>query len=344
MVPCPAACGDRRTSIFRGDPDAPNGRTLEVIFFPWPAIDAGGFLLDVRVPKANLVRVAASGSRIGGSSTIMPASRLQDCFQCKDASRAGALLPYFTGGFPDLATSAELIRQAATLGAAAVEIGFPFSDSIADGPVIQGSFHHVLDRGHHLSDVFEFVSTVRPTVECALVAMVSMSIVYRAGLDVFMQRAASAGFDGVIVPDLPVDESTEAAAAAKKADLGYVGLVAPSSSVERRKAIARLSSGFVYYVAVQGTTGERASLPATLAPAVAELRQAGGLPVCVGFGVSTAEHVRAVCSVADGAIVGSAIVRRIADAVERGLERTTLIDSVSRFLSELMSGLGPPPP
>lgn len=256
------------------------------------------------------------------------------------AERGGALLPYFTAGFPDLDTSAELIRTAGALGAAVVEIGFPYSDSIADGPVIQGSFHDVLERGHRVEDSFALAARVRATVACGVAAMVSYSIVNRIGLHEFMRRAAAAGLDGVILPDLPIEESMEAADAAARAGLCHIGLVAPTTPPARREAIARASSGFIYQIAVSGTTGERADLPPELPGEVMALKRAGGLPVCVGFGVSSADHVRRICTFADGAIVGSAIVRRIAQAVARGENGPTIVEGVEMFLKELMSGLG----
>ena len=172
--------------------------------------------------------------------------------------------------------------------------------------------------------------------------MVSYSIVYRLNVRDFMTRAAEAGFDGVIVPDVPVEEGqvlTEAAASAK---LCHIGLVAPTTQPARRAAIARASTGFVYQIAVAGTTGERAELPAELPAEVADLRRESGLPVCVGFGIGTAAQVRAVCTVADGAIVGSALVRRVCAAAEEGLRGAQLAARVQPFLAELWSGANDP--
>jgi tryptophan synthase alpha chain len=257
-------------------------------------------------------------------------------------SGRSALLPYFTAGYPDAGATADLVRQADALGAAAVEIGFPYSDSIADGPVIQGSFAYALDHGHTLQKTWELVETLRPTVSCGLIAMASYSLVHRAGLEPFMQRAAEAGFDGVILPDLPVEEATASVETARRASLCHIGLVAPTTTDARRRAIAATSSGFIYQIAVAGTTGERSGLSSSLADQVAAVRQCCDLPVCVGFGISTADHVREVCRVADGAIVGSAFIRRINEGVQRGANHRALIDSVSAFLETLFSGLDGP--
>jgi len=255
----------------------------------------------------------------------------------RDASRgvAARLLPYFTAGFPDIQSSAALIRRADSVGAPVVEIGIPYSDSIADGPVIQGSFYDVLRNGHSLADTFQLVSDVRPHVSCGLVAMVSFSIVHRFGIDAFLDRAAATGVDGIILPDVPTEEAAALSDCALQAGLCYIGLVSPTTSDDRRAAITAQSSGFLYQIAVAGTTGERNELAGELPGIVAQLRRAGGLPVCVGFGVSTPGHVREICRYADGAIVGSAIVRRIQGALAAGMARGPVIDDVGRFVDSL---------
>ncbi len=285
--------------------------------------------------------------RLGAGATLaqqaakradMPLERIQQRFAASASLRRRAVLPYFTSGFPDASTVEAMIRRADDVGATVVELGIPFSDSIADGRTIQRSFHDVLKQGWTVEDTFQLVARVRPRVECALVAMVSYSLVWRIGVQDFMNRAARCGFDGVIVPDVPVEESMIAAGAAGRADLGYVGLVAPTTTSARRKLIARSSTGFVYRIAISGTTGERTDFRVDAMNDIDELRDAAGAPVCVGFGISTAEQVGAACVVADGAIVGSAIVRRIADAVDAGQSMDDLVDTVGGFLSELITG------
>ena len=271
----------------------------------------------------------------------MQLNRISERIEKNKAAGAGSLLPYLTSGFPSARVTAELIRRANALGVAAVEIGEPYSDSIADGPVIQQSFHAALEAGHTLDRTFELVSQVRPTVECALISMTSFSIVHRYGLDAFMGRACEAGFDGVILPDVPVEEAAPSCEAAERVGLCHIGLVAPTTSTQRREAIAKNSTGFVYQIATAGTTGERSDLSETIAQQVHAVRQFTSIPVCVGFGVSTAEHVRAVSRVADGAIVGSAIVRRMNDELRNGASEDSIVETVVRFLSELMSGTRP---
>lgn len=270
----------------------------------------------------------------------MPKERVEQGIHDALVRDGGALLPYFTAGYPDPATTAELIRRADQLGAATIEIGFPFSDSIADGPVIQNSFYHVLKQGHQLEDIFAMVASIRSKVSCGLVAMVSSSIVRRAGVDSFMARAGSAGFDGVILPDVPVEESGPMLRAVETSGLCYIGLIAPTTKPDRCQAIARASTGFVYRIAVAGTTGERDQLPPDLPAEIQRLRGVSKVPICVGFGISTAEQVRRVCGMADGAIVGSGIIRRIDSAIQRGLGGDQIVEEIGRFLSELMPRAG----
>jgi tryptophan synthase alpha chain len=271
----------------------------------------------------------------------MTENRIIERFRHNQQANAHGLLPYLTAGYPDPRTCAALIATADALGATVVEVGFPYSDSIADGPVIQSSFHAALAQGHRVRDTFEIVRSVRGRVRCGLVAMVSYTIAHRLGLDPFMDEAVEAGFDGVILPDVPVEESAEMRDAAQSRGLCYIGLVAPTTTPARRERIARESSGFIYQIAAAGTTGEREGLAPELPDEVKALRRVSGLPVCVGFGISTAEHVREVCRFADGAIVGSAIVRRIEQAIGEGLSSARVVQRVEEFLGGLMLGLGP---
>lgn len=268
----------------------------------------------------------------------MGTNRIQQRLTDRKTAGGVTLMPYLTVGYPDVDVTEGLIRRADALGVAAIELGIPYSDSIADGPVIQSSFHEALARGFRLQHAFDLVARVRGDVGCALIAMVSYSVVYRVGLDDFMKRASDAGFDGVILPDVPVEESAPTTTAAATVGLCHIGLVAPTTEASRREAIAKSSTGFVYQIAVAGTTGERSDLPVNLADDVNQLRQISGLPVCVGFGVSNAEHVRNVCAVADGAIVGSAIIRRITDVINDGQDSKAIVDSVSQFIAELQNG------
>ncbi len=248
-----------------------------------------------------------------------------------------ALMPFLTAGDPDLATTVRLLGAVERAGASVVELGIAFSDPIADGPVIQASMTHALERGVRVSQVLEAVRGHRGSCGLGLVAMVSYSIVHRLGPGVWIERAKAAGFDGFIFPDLPIEESDEVVGRVRDAGMSLSMLIAPSSDDARAERIARACSGFVYVLSRSGITGERAELPPELPQRLRRLREVTDLPLAVGFGIATAEQVRQVVEVADAAIVGSAVMRRVADARSRGTE--AVVTEVERFVRELAGGL-----
>ncbi|MBU0719313.1 MAG: tryptophan synthase subunit alpha [Planctomycetota bacterium] len=251
------------------------------------------------------------------------------------ANQPAGLWPFLPAAYPDIETTASLLRAFAGLPIRGVELGFPFSDPIADGPVIQQAFSHALARGIRVADIFEMVAAVRRRADYPILAMVSVSIVYRIGVKEFVSQAASAGFDGLIVPDISLEEAPDLAEIAGAAGLRLSMLIAPTTEPDRERRIAHIAGGFLYYVSVQGTTGERTALPADLRDQVAELRTATGLPVIVGFGISTSHQVEDVCGFADGAIVGSAIVRRIGKLMGDGQGCQAIAQDVCRFVAGL---------
>lgn len=242
-------------------------------------------------------RLAAVGGRRGGSAL--------------------GVIPFVTAGYPALACTSALLPRLAAAGARVIEVGIPFSDPIADGPVIAESMHRALAAGCTPRGVFDAVRSVRDGVDASLVAMVSHSIVARVGVAAFVGQARESGFDGLIVPDIDLDDAPALRGACDAQGMALTLLVAPTSPEERIRRIADLCSGFVYVLARVGITGERAELP-DIAPLVARVRACSPRPVAVGFGISTPEHVRAVLQHADGAIVGSALVRRMRDAIDSG--------------------------
>lgn len=252
--------------------------------------------------------------------------------QLRQQQRIG-LFPFIPAGYPDLDTTAALLAELEQAGASAVEIGFPFSDPVADGPVIQHAFVEALKQGLHVHSIFETVSKVRPTISLSLIAMVSYSIVYRYGVDRFLADAGSSGFDAILIPDLPPPEADQVCQKIRAAGLDTVLLVAPTTSVDRRKEIADLCSGFIYYLSVSGVTGARASLPDDLQANVRQLREATSVPVVVGFGVSTRAHVEQLSKVADAAIVGSALVRQITAHRDEGV--SAICQAVGAFCRQL---------
>jgi tryptophan synthase alpha chain len=231
-------------------------------------------------------------------------------FQKLRAERRKAFIPFVTAGDPDLRTTIRLIDELSRRGSSLIEIGFPYSDPIADGSVIQASYTRALDRGVRVDDIFAAVQSFRgPAVP--LVAMVSFSLVHHRGPARFVSEAQAAGFSGAIVPDLPVDEAGELAKVAAAADFKLILLVTPATPRERARRIAELSTGFLYCVSIVGITGERRELPGELTEQLRWLRTQTDLPLCVGFGISQPEHVHALREFADGVIVGSALVRRL---------------------------------
>jgi tryptophan synthase alpha chain len=229
------------------------------------------------------------------------------------AEKRTAFMPFLSAGDPDLGTTAALVRELARRGASLIEFGFPYSDPIADGPVVQASYTRALAQGVRVDDIFRCVRELG-AVGVPLVGMVSYAIVHRRGPEAFLRQAQEAGFSGAIVPDLPVEEAEGVARLAAERDFKLIHLVTPTTPRERAVQIARLSTGFVYVVSTTGITGERDRLPEQLIGHLSWLRQQTALPLCVGFGISTPEQVRLLRGVADGVIVGSAIVRRIEQA------------------------------
>jgi tryptophan synthase alpha chain len=229
-----------------------------------------------------------------------------------------ALAPFVTAGDPDLDTTLAVIEAIDRAGAAVCELGVPYSDPIADGPVIQASYTRALAAGFTLEKFFAMVSHATGRVKMPILAMVSYSIIYRRGIDRFVDDAAAAGLVGLVVPDLPLEESDVLDATCKGANLALVRLVTPTTPPERAAEIAKRSTGFLYCVSVAGVTGARTDLPEGLVERVTWLRTKTDVPVLVGFGVSTPEQVKLLSSVADGAIVGSALVRRVGELSSQG--------------------------
>ncbi len=216
-------------------------------------------------------------------------------------------MPYLMGGYPDPDASRACCAAAADSGADLIELGVPFSDPLADGPVIHAAAGEALAGGVTPDDVLSVCESVAAQVPVVL--MVYANVVLQAGLSAYVQRAAAAGAAGMIVPDLPHDESGELREACDAQDVALVPLVAPNTAGCRLDAIGEDARGFVYAVSLTGTTGERSTLPPELATMVERVRAATTLPVAVGFGISTSEHASAVADLADGVIVGSRVVR-----------------------------------
>jgi tryptophan synthase alpha chain len=246
-----------------------------------------------------------------------------------------ALMPFVPAGYPDLQTTAATIQSLANAGASIIEVGVPFSDPIADGPVIQEAFTQTLKNKFHVNDLFSMIGTVRSQVNIPLAAMVSYSIVFRYGLAKFLTNAKMCGFDGLILPDLPPPEAQRVCEQVRAAGLDTILFIAPTTTPQRRAEIAKLCSGFIYYLSVSGITGERQALPADLRENVKQIKSLSDNPVCVGFGISKAEHVKQLSEIADGAIVGTAVVRRMKAHASEGPQ--AIAASVGEYCKELLS-------
>jgi tryptophan synthase alpha chain len=264
-------------------------------------------------------------------------SNVDKLFADLRASGRKALMPFVTAGDPDLAFTRQVLQTLVARGCHLCEVGIPYSDPIADGPVIQASYTRALEHKVKLSGILELLSGVTPTFAAPVVTMVSYAIVHRHGPQQFVDAARAAGVCGAIVPDLPVEEGPSLAKICQAADFNLIQLVTPTTPRERALRIAERSSGFLYYVSVAGITGERTSLPPALLEDVGWLREQTPLPICIGFGISQPEHVRMLAPVADGLIVGSAIVRRIATAGEQPRER--VLAEIGDYAGELLHAL-----
>ena len=266
---------------------------------------------------------------------------IDSLFQRLRSQKRKAFIPFITAGDPDLDATGQLLYEFARRGASLIEIGFPYSDPIADGAVIQASYTRALDKGLKIDEIFTMLRKASAWMglnstltqyplngAVPLVGMVSYSLVHHRGPEKFISQAKAAGVSGAIVPDLPIEEAEELAKLAAALDFKLIQLVTPTTPRDRATRIAKTSTGFLYCVSVVGITGERAALPPELLDQLRWLRTQTDLPLCVGFGVSKPEHVRMLRPAVDGVIVGSALVRKLEHA------RTKPIDAIVREIGE----------
>jgi tryptophan synthase alpha chain len=245
-------------------------------------------------------------------------TRIADMFARRAARREAVLVPYFTVGDPDLATTRDLVRAALAEGADAIELGVPFSDPMADGPVLQRAASRALAGGTTLPRVLELVAELRREYpEPAFVLFGYYNPFFRYGLDAVARDAAAAGADAFLCVDLPPEEAADLRVAATVHGLDLIALLAPTTPPARIRTISRVASGFLYFVSLLGTTGARASLPPALPDWIARVRASTDLPVGVGFGVSQPEQAAWIAGFADAVIVGSAIARLVETAGPR---------------------------
>ncbi len=236
--------------------------------------------------------------------------RIEEALQRRKGEGTAAFMPYHPMGFPTRAQSLQLVQAMAQAGADILEIGFPFSDPLADGPTVQHATQKALEGGTTTRDCLQMGAELRAAgVTQPFCAMTYFNPIYNYGLEAFVRDAVQSGFDGVLVPDLPPEEAGELAGLCREAQLALPCFFAPTSSPERMQLAARHSTGFVYLVSVSGITGARATVPAYLNDLVTQFRAYTDTPVCIGFGISTGPQAAAVAQLAEGVIVGSALVQ-----------------------------------
>lgn len=258
-------------------------------------------------------------------------NRLEAKFQELRRRKQKAFIAFITAGFPNLKTTGELVLAFARAGVDIVELGVPFSDPMADGPLIQAASQAALKKKTDLRRILALVKEVRAKSQIPICLMTYYNPVFCFGEESFVRAARRAGVDGVILPDLPPEESGPLRRLAARNGLDVICFIAPTTPPERMRYICRIARGFIYYVSLTGVTGPRARLPADLAANLRRIKRYTSKPVCVGFGVSTRSQVKAVQRISDGVIVGSAIVKKIGEYAGR----KDLVSRLARFAASL---------
>ncbi|BDA67450.1 tryptophan synthase, alpha subunit [Rivularia sp. IAM M-261] len=256
---------------------------------------------------------------------------ISDCFKTLAQTNSCALIPFITAGDPDLHTTAAALQVLDQNGASIIELGVPYSDPLADGPVIQAAATRALQNGTTLPSVLEMLKATTPKILAPIILFTYYNPILNRGIDNFLLDVKSSGVAGLVVPDLPLEESATLLEPAAAMDIDVTLLVAPTSSKERIEAIARASQGFIYLVSVTGVTGVRTQIETRVSDLINQIRAVTDKPIGVGFGISQAEQARQVKDWgADAVIVGSAVVKRLAEGTpQQGLE------SVSEFIYSL---------
>lgn len=239
-------------------------------------------------------------------------SRIGDTLKALKGSGSKALIPYIMAGDPSPDATRQYVLDLEAAGADIIELGVPFSDPLADGPTIQRAAERALNKGITLRKVLRIVREIRKESDIPLILMTYYNPVFKMGIESFIKSAVSSGVDGVIIPDLIPDEAEDFIKQARLYGLDTIFLLAPTSTPERIRKVVKASTGFLYYVSITGTTGSKLSIEKTMKDTLHSIRDVTGIPVAVGFGISSPKEASAVAKMADGVIVGSAIVKLIA--------------------------------
>jgi tryptophan synthase alpha chain len=258
-------------------------------------------------------------------------NRIEEKFKQLKNRKRKAFVAFITAGYPDLKTTENLILELDRLAVDVVEIGVPFSDPMADGPVIQESSQSALEKGVHLEDILKLVRRLRKKVKIPICLMGYFNPIFCFGRERFIRQAKRSGVDGLIIPDLPPEEDKEFILLAHRNDLDVICFIAPTTTIKRIKFIDKLARGFIYYVSLTGVTGVRSKLPVDLKKNLRLVKKYTTKPVCVGFGVSQGVQVREVQKYSDGVIVGSAIIKKI----KENIGKSDLVSKVGNFVKSL---------
>ncbi len=267
-------------------------------------------------------------------------TRIDTRFEKLKAEGRPALVTYFMGGDPDFDTSLAVMKALPAAGSDVIELGMPFSDPMADGPAIQAAGLRSLNAGQTLNKTLDLARKFRETDnETPIVMMGYYNPIYIHGVEAFLADAKEAGVDGLIVVDLPPEMDEELCIPAIRAGINFIRLATPTTDDKRLPAVLRNTSGFVYYVSMNGITGTAIADTSKVNSAVKRIKDHTDLPVCVGFGVKTAEHARAIGATADGVVVGTAIVNVMADAIKAGKSAGETADAVKALVGDLARGV-----
>lgn len=252
----------------------------------------------------------------------------------KDLAAAGqkALVVYITCGYPDIVTTEKLVLELEKRGVDIIELGVPFSDPLADGPIIQEASGYALKKKVNLKAIFSLVKRLRHKSQIPICLMGYYNPFLSFGRERLVKEAVASGVDGVIIPDLPPEEDRELVALAKKVNLKTIFFVSPTSSLKRIAYLVKVSTGFIYYVSLTGVTGARNTLPPDLAENIKTIYRYTKKPVCVGFGISRQEHIQEVFKIADGAIVGSAVIK----IIKENIGKRNLVEKVGKFARKMI--------
>ncbi|HOD36547.1 MAG TPA: tryptophan synthase subunit alpha [Syntrophales bacterium] len=262
--------------------------------------------------------------------------RIEKQFSGLKRKREKALVAYLTAGYPDLGTTGELILALDRAGVDVLELGVPFSDPTADGPVIQGASQVALRNSVTLTGILDLVAVLRGSTEMPVILFSYYNPIFVFGTEQFARKAAAAGVDGVLVVDLPVEESAELRTYTDEAGLDFITLIAPTTGIDRAKKMLKRASGFIYYISLTGVTGSGMPVIDEVRDRVSVIRKMSDLPVVAGFGISNPSQAREIAAAADGVVVGSAFVRLIGEHAGR----PDLAHTVETFARSLKEGIG----